>query len=106
MEQIPVAVADHDPPQHGSQLSVVVPTWGQARITSAADFLRSISELQTMIRRNMDRNKKEELDNLTNSRLQTMIRRNMDRNRPTTGLFAGQIPCYKRYTIADHLYGR
>ena len=59
-----------------------------------------------MIRRNMDRNKKEELDNLTNSRLQTMIRRNMDRNRPTTGLFAGQIPCYKRYTIADHLYGR
>ena len=38
--------------------------------------------------------------------LQTMIRRHMDRNRPTIGLFAGQIPCYKRYTIADHLYGR
>ena len=72
--------------------------------------------LQTMIRRNMDRNQgnnqHRKISDATQSAradsngLQTMIRRKMDRNRPTIGLFAGQIPCYKRYTIADHLYGR
>ena len=54
-------------------------------------FVQYRLRLQTMIRRNMDRNKKEELDNLTNSRLQTMIRRNMDRNSATVALFRGQI---------------